>query len=82
MPDPWSPGVREKLQAGPTRFIRARRGAVHRWGCRHAGKWWVGWQWAEDRSWDEIAALPWVKACAHCRPGSNQESDSEESNRD
>ena len=72
----WSPGVKERLQAGPTRYIRGMHGErVHLWDCPHRGKWWVAWKWAEGRSWSEIAALDWVKPCKLCRPEQNTDTE-------
>ena len=59
----------DRFQTGdPTRFIR-NGDTVHLWGCPHAGKKWVRWDWARGKSLATIAyeCGEWMRPCGHCR---------------
>jgi hypothetical protein len=49
----------------PTMLIR-NGDMVHLWGCPHAGRKWVPWNWAEREGMGEAMRVPWLKKCGHC----------------
>ena len=74
MPSPTSIYDKGATDFTPTALIR-NGDVVHKWGCPHAGRKWVPWNWAEREGIGAALSVPWLKKCGHCfRNGSNQDS--------